>query len=167
MSRIKQFIRCLTAKINEDDYKFISQYLNEKEIELLYRLPIYDIKHCINVAMDIKNNENKLELDEIKLNYYELIKSGLLHDLGKSIRPLNPIEKAILVILSKFTNGKIKQYQNKSKRIYIYFNHGEEGYNLLNNSEYSREFLDVIRYHHDYSKSSNWLNILRKYDNIN
>lgn len=167
MNRVKQFIRCLTAKINEEDYIFINQYLSEKETELLYKLPIYDIKHCINVARDIRDNENKVELNNIKLNYNEVIKSGLLHDVGKSIRPLNPVEKASLVLLSKFTGGRIKRHQNKSKRIYIYFNHGEEGYKLLNKNEYSKEFLYVVRYHHDYSKNDSWLNLLRKYDDMN
>ena len=56
MGRIKQFIKCITAKINEDDLNFIEKYLNGDEKKIINRLAIYDMKHCINVARDIESN---------------------------------------------------------------------------------------------------------------
>ncbi|MEG1257141.1 HDIG domain-containing metalloprotein [Clostridium sp.] len=167
MSRINQFVRCISAKLNEEDNKFIERYLNEDEKKILYKLPIYDIKHSINVAKDIIKNESFDKITNSELNYNELIKSAILHDVGKSYRPLSPIDKSIVVLLNNFTNGKIKKYSNKSSRIYIYFNHGEVGYNILRHKGYSKEFLDTIKNHHNYNEENSWLEILRKYDDRN
>lgn len=167
MGRIKQFIRCVAAKITEDDKRLIREYLDKGEVALLYKLPVYDMKHCINVARSIIENENEEYLIKKGINYKELVKSALLHDIGKSVRPLNPVDKSILVLLSKFTRGSIRKYEGKSKKIYIYFNHGKEGYKLIKGNDYSEEFLSVVRNHHDYSVSNEWLSILRKHDDMN
>lgn len=167
MGRIKQFLKCITAKLTNEDKKFINEYLSKDESELLYKLPVYDIKHCVNVARDIKLNETEDSVSEKNIEYNKLIKSALLHDIGKSYKPLNPIDKSILVLLSKFTKGKIKKFEHKSKNIYIYFNHGKEGYKILKVNDYSEEFLSVVRDHHDYSKTNSWLEIIRKYDDKN
>ena len=167
MRRVKQFFRCITAKLTEEDKKIINEYLNENEINLLYKLPVYDIKHCVSVAMDIKTNESEDKLIKNNINYKELIRIALLHDIGKSYKILNPFDKSILVLSNKFTKGRIKKYENKSRKIYIYFNHGKEGYKILKGNEYSEEFLKVIRDHHDYSKNNKWLEIIRKYDDMN
>lgn len=167
MSRIKQFIKCLFAKINEKDRKFINEYLDEKEKLLFYKLPVYDVKHSVNVAKDIFNNEPIYKLDKININKDEIIKSAILHDIGKLYNPLNPIDKSLLVLLNSFTKGKIKKYSGKSSKIYIFFNHGEEGYKMLSGKKYSNEFLYTIRNHHNYTEKSKWLDILRKYDDRN
>ncbi len=167
MSRVKQFFRCLTARLDDEDKEIIEKYLSSKEKKLLYKLPVYDIKHCVNVAKDIKNNEKEEDLLKINIDFTKLIKSALLHDIGKSFKPLNPIDKSILVILNKVTKGSIRKYEDKSRSIYIYFNHGKEGYKILKGNDYSEEFLKIIRDHHDYSEISEWLKILRKYDDMN
>lgn len=167
MSRVKQFIKCLFATINEEDKDFINKYLDEEEKLLLYKLPIYDIKHSINVARDIYINESKSNLSKINHNNNEIIKSAILHDIGKSYNPLNPIDKSILVLLNSVTKGKIIKYMEKSPKIYIFFNHGEEGYKMLTGKKYSDEFLYTIRNHHNYMKKSKWLDTLRMYDDRN
>lgn len=167
MGRVNQFFKCITAKLTEDDKKFISEYLSEGECKLIFKLPVYDIKHCVNVARDIKINESKESMDSIGLNYDEVIKSALLHDIGKAYKPLNPIDKSVLVLLSKFTKGKIKKFEDKSRKVYIYFNHGKEGYEMIKGNDYSEEFLKIVKEHHNYSKTNKWLELIRKYDDRN
>lgn len=159
MGRIRQFIRCITAKINEDDIKFIEKYLDKNEKELINKLAVYDIKHCINVAKDIVANE--------KCKDANLIKCALLHDIGKINKTLNPIDKSIIVILNKITKCNLKKYENKNEKIYIFYNHGEEGYKLLKDRNYDEKFLNTVRYHHDKSKKDIWIDIIRKFDNKN
>lgn len=159
MKRIKQFIKCITAKINEDDIAFIDKYLNEEEKNIINKLAIYDMKHCINVAKDIECN--------VKCEDMDLIKSALLHDIGKIKKKLNPIDKSIIVILNKITKGNLNKYQYMNKKIYIFYNHGEEGYKILKDKGYDDKFLNVIRYHHDYNKREPWIDIIRKYDDKN
>lgn len=167
MSRVNQFFRCLIARLNQDDKRIIEKYLSDKEQKLLYKLPVYDIKHCVNVASDVIKGEKEEELLKKNIDFTELVRAALLHDIGKSIKPLNPIDKSLLVILNKITKGRIKKYEDKSRKIYIYFNHGKEGYKLLIGNHYSEEFLNLIRDHHDYEIENQWLKILRKYDDMN
>jgi len=84
MNRAKQFINCIFAKITEEDVEFINKYLNESEKKLLYKLPVCDMKHSINVARDIQKNESKDKIEKNNLNYEEVIKSAILHDIGKA-----------------------------------------------------------------------------------
>lgn len=168
MNRVKQFFKSITATVNKRDKTFVDIYLNEEEKNILYSLPRYDIKHSINVAKDILHNEDKLLIKEEGLNIDLLIKSALLHDVGKIYKKLNPIDKSVLVILNSASKGKLKKYQHKNKKIYIFYNHGEEGYNILKKvGRYDNDFLKVVRYHHIYSKNNTWLDKLRKYDNRN
>ncbi|MEG0613967.1 MAG: HDIG domain-containing protein [Clostridium sp.] len=167
MGRIRQFMRCICSDVNDSDKLFIKSYLDEEEMCLLNKLPKYDIKHCINVARDIVNNESNEYLDEFNINFKELIRSAILHDIGKLYKPLNVVEKSMLVLLNYFTKGKLNRYENKNSNIYIYYNHGQEGYNILKNKGYNIEFLNVIKNHHNCNEDSKWLEILRRYDNRN
>ncbi|GAA0778759.1 HD domain-containing protein [Clostridium subterminale] len=167
MNRVKQFINCIFAKITKKDVKFINDYLDEYEKNLLYKLPVYDVKHSVNVAREIYINESEEEIKKNNLNYKEVVKSAILHDVGKVHMPLNPVDKSILVLLNHFTKTKIKRYSDRNSKIYIFFNHGEEGYKILKEKGYNKEFLNVIRNHHNYKVQNKWLDILRKYDDRN
>ncbi len=163
MYRIKQFIKAITARITINDMNYLDKYLNKEEKVLVLELADYDIKHSINVAKAIeKYINNRLEHEE----HIEYVKIGLLHDIGKTYKKLNPIEKGILVIIDKITKGSISRY-TKNKKIYIYYNHGEEGYNILKNKGYSDEFLNAVRYHHNKCIGGDKLEILRRFDDEN
>lgn len=166
--RIQQFVKAITAKITEEDLSLINKYLNHNEIELFNKLPIYDRKHSINVAKDIMREVNKESFNKNNkdFNYETLIKAALLHDIGKSYKKLNPIDKSVLVLLNKFTKGKLKNYSN-FKKIHVYYNHGEEGYKLLKHKNYSDKFLGVIRDHHKGDISCDYTKIIKEYDDKN
>ncbi len=167
MNRVKQFVSCVFAKITKKDIEFINNYLDENEKKLLYKLPVYDLKHSINVARDIYINESEEEIKKNNLNHKEIIKSAILHDVGKIHTPLNVIDKSILVLLNNITKTKIKKYSDRNSKIYIFYNHGEEGYKILKEKGYDKEFLNIIRNHHNYKIQNKWLDILRKYDDRN
>ncbi len=167
MNRVKQFVSCVFAKITKKDIEFINNYLDENEKKLLYKLPVYDLKHSINVARDIYINESEEEIKKNNLNHKEIIKSAILHDVGKIHTPLNVIDKSILVLLNNITKTKIKKYSDRNSKIYIFYNHGEEGYKILKGKGYDKEFLNIIRNHHNYKIQNKWLDILRKYDDRN
>lgn len=167
MNRVKQFINCVFAKITKEDREFINNYLDENEKKLLYKLPVYDLKHSVNVARDIYTNESEEEIKKNNLNHKEIVKSAILHDVGKIHTPLNVIDKSILVLLNNITKTKIKKYSDRNSKIYIFYNHGEEGYKILKGKGYDKEFLNIIRNHHNYKIQNKWLDILRKYDDRN
>ncbi|GAA0123416.1 HD domain-containing protein [Clostridium faecium] len=162
--RVKQFFKAITAKITDEDIEFFNRYLKPFEIELFNKLKVYDKKHCINVAKDIFEETKRISLNDYDTN--TLIKAGLLHDIGKVYRSLNPIEKSIVVILNFITNGRLKKFNN-IKAINVYYNHGEIGYNILKKYDYDHNFLNLIRYHHTNNYQNIFMDILKKCDDRN
>lgn len=161
--RIKQFFWCFSAYIDIYDKEFIEKYLNENECELFYKLPKYEQKHSIRTAKDVHK-----VLRNNKLDNEMLIKAALLHDIGKIYCKLNPIDKGVLVIMDKITKGHLKKYKDV-KKIYVYYNHAEIGYNLLMKYNYDDELLYLIRNHHNYkiTDESKYLSILKLCDSRN
>lgn len=140
--RIKQFFWALTAQITQEEEKLIKQYLLPQEIELFDKLKVYEQKHSVNVA-------KALQEDSTYDNQKEMIRVGLLHDIGKIKYPIGPIRKSIMVLLDKFTKGKIAQY-NQVKMVCCYYEHPQIGYEVLKErGGYSEEFLEIIQKHHE------------------
>lgn len=156
--RIKQFYWGITSKMSSKDEEFIIKYLNKIELELFNKLPIYDKVHCIRTAKEVEKKSIK---------NYMLIKAALLHDIGKVQTKLNLIDKSIMVLLDKFTRGKIKRF-NRIKKIDIYYNHAEIGYNILKKYDYDQRFLYLIKNHHNSDIIEDVeLNILKECDSKN
>lgn len=162
--RVKQFIWGLGSFLKKIDYDYIEKYLSKDEIKLFEKLSHNDKHHCIRVCKDAiaMSEENNINIDKFKL-----AKVALLHDIGKSDFHLNIIEKSIVVLLDKFTDGKINKYDN-IKQINVYYNHPKIGEKILKNYNYDDEFLQVVRGHHSKNKSKNsFLDIVSKCDDKN
>lgn len=161
--RIKQFVWALRAHITHSDEEFIKEYLNENEINIFNRMSDMDKKHSINTARDVKESCSSKEINEIMM-----IKVALLHDIGKSMYKMNVIKKSSIVLLNKFSKGRIKKYSN-IKCINIYYNHANIGYEILKQFDYSELFLFLIKNHHNSDIISNKeeLDILQNCDNKN
>lgn len=163
--RVKQFVWGFTSLFKEIDYDYISKFLNEDEIKIFNKLKHNDKHHCIRVCKDSIKMKNDLNID---VDTYKLGKAALLHDVGKSKKHLSLIEKSLVVLLDKATKGRIKKY-NSIKQIDIYYNHPKIGLEMLNKFDYDKEFLQVVRYHHnkDKIKENKILNIISKCDDKN
>ncbi|GFP78281.1 HDIG domain-containing metalloprotein [Clostridium fungisolvens] len=162
--RVKQFWWAIICNFKQLDEEYINKYLEDHEKKLFDKLKTGDKHHCIRVSKDsLEIYENiKENLDE-----YQLAKAALLHDIGKSERPLNFIEKSIVVLLNKFTKGSIRKYDN-IKILDIYYNHPKKGVEMLRSYGYNEEFLQVIGNHHDKKYTDNaMLNIVKESDNKN
>lgn len=162
--RIKKFYWSITAKINSDDEIFIRKYLNETELLLFNQLSLDEQKHSVNVAkfLDkitrVGNQESLKGVKDLNIDHYQnpdyaqerilLIKAGLLHDIGKIGNKMTPIDKSVLVIADKLTNGNIKRFKSNGK-IFTYYNHGNQGYNILKKYDYDERFLYLIKNHHN------------------
>ncbi|MDP4091705.1 MAG: HD family phosphohydrolase, partial [Bacillota bacterium] len=75
---------------------------------------------------------------------------------------------SVLVILNKITGRRIKRFTN-IKKIDVYYNHGEIGFNILTKlNRYDDKFLFMVRNHHDNGIIGDMeLDILRKADSMN
>ncbi|ERI92243.1 HDIG domain protein [Clostridiales bacterium oral taxon 876 str. F0540] len=161
--RIKQFYWSVTAKIDLKDREIINKYLDKKEQDLFSKLSEYEQKHCVNVARDIMN----FCIDK-NISSNNLIRAGLLHDIGKIYNKLNPIEKSLVVMLDNVSKGKLKKFKNLQK-VDVYYNHAEKGYKLLKClGGYEERFLYLVKNHHnDCIIGDKELDILKKYDSMN
>ena len=87
----------------------------------------------------------------------KVAKAALLHDIGKSEYSLNVVEKSVLVILNKLTNGNLKKFDS-IKIVDSYYNHPKKGAKIL------KEF-KCITYLEDKNKlnkrSFNLLNVFK------
>jgi len=163
--RVKQFIWGITSLYKKVDFDFVKKYLSDDEIEKFKKLKKSEQHHCIRVCKDSLryNNENLINANE-----YILGKAALLHDIGKSNCHLSLIEKSIIVILDKLSKGKLKKFHN-IKQINIYYNHPKIGYDMLKNRGYTKDILEVVKYHHIKNKIKNnkILEIISYCDNKN
>lgn len=200
--RVRQFIMNLTDKMSEDDYKYAQLKLNKEEYECFKSISKSEQKHSIRVAREIEkisslikkgdNFENGYELTNGEIlsekiisnaknyllkNEENMIKIGLLHDIGKSRQRINIIDKSIIVILNKLTKGKLAKIN--LKKIQCYYNHSEYSYEILKeiydlykkevpnldekdkyknfdkDSNKYREFLEIIKNHHNENYKDN------------
>lgn len=165
--RVKQFIWGFTSLFKEVDYTYINKFLNEEEIKIFNNLKHNDKHHCIRVCKDSIRMRNDLNID---IDMYKLGRAALLHDVGKGEKHLSLIEKSTVVLLDKFTNGKIKKFNN-IKQINVYYNHPKIGSEILirNGFKDDKELLDVVRYHHNIKRAdkNTMLNIIKICDDKN
>jgi putative nucleotidyltransferase with HDIG domain len=165
--RIKQFWWAISSYFKDIDNEYIDRYLDDHEKLLFDKLKIGDKHHCVRVSKDSLEIYDKLLAKVENIDKDQLAKAALLHDIGKAERPLNFIEKSIVVILHKITKGKIRRYEN-IKILDIYYNHPKKGVDMLWPYGYSEEFLQVIRLHHSKKVIDNpMLNIVIESDNKN
>lgn len=167
--RVKQFYWTISSFFRKVDYNYINEYLTLEEIELFNRLKKSEKLHCIRVSKDAAEYYESISQEEELMDVSKemVIKLGLLHDIGKIKQSLTVIDKSIVVILNKLTKGEIKN-KSKSKKVYIYYNHPEEGVKILKDLGFKEEFLYVVKNHHKKIQNHNMaLKILKYADNKN
>lgn len=160
--RVKQFYWSINSKIEEKDREFINKHLNKNELTLFYKLSKSEQKHSVKVAYDVEKICKQKSIDSRLL-----IKAALLHDIGKTIRKLNIIDKSVMVIIDNITNGSVRKLSNIEK-VNVYYNHGKLGSDILKQYSYDNNFLYLIENHHNFKvKGNKELEILRNCDNKN
>lgn len=152
MYRVQQFLWSIFSVVNEDDLKFIDAYLDKELLELFKKLSVPEMKHSIRVARMVKSKyddfvkENGIDVEECYRR--KLITVALLHDIGKIHKKINVIDKSLLVILNKITNGRLRKFTN-IKKIDIYYNHAEKGAEILKEYGFSEREVFLVRNHHN------------------
>jgi putative nucleotidyltransferase with HDIG domain len=160
--RIKQFYWAMGSSISMLDIEFVKNKLTLSELDLFYRLSVSEQKHSIRVAYDVENM-----CMDMGINPKILVKAALLHDIGKTYKRLNIIDKSIIVIVDNITRGSIKQFSSISK-LDVYYNHAKIGYDILKKYINDNRLLYLVKNHHnDKIKGDIQLNILRICDSIN
>lgn len=162
--RVKQFVWALISMFKKIDNKLLDKYLREDEKQLFNKLKKSERHHCIRVC-----NDCLLASKDIDLDMNKLARISLLHDIGKIEGTLNIVEKSILVIINKIIGGDLINRCKKYKKIYLYYNHPQNGVDILNKiGIYDKEFLEAIEKHHIEEECNNrYLSILKYCDDKN
>lgn len=148
MERIRQFYINFTDKMNVEDYLYVESILTKDELILFKNMLKSEQKHSVRVAKSIEDMINYIVIDDVDIvtKKNELIRAGLLHDVGKATTKVNIFEKSIIVILNKVTKGNLRNINNK--KIDCYYNHAKYSYNFLKDVTDSEIVLNVARNHH-------------------
>ena len=165
--RVKQFYINATDSMISKDYEYVKIHLNNEEYDLFKKILKSEQKHSVRIAKEIEYTiENNL-VDDIDIIQSKnlLIKTALLHDVGKSKQKVNIIEKSIIVILNKLTKGNLKNFK-KSKKVQCYYNHSEYSYVLLKDIIKDDLILNIIRNHHK-NTDNKFTNFFKQIDDNN
>ena len=143
--RVRQFYRALTADISIDDEKYLMTHLNQKEIDLFYKMGLIDQFHSLQVAYTI---ERLIIEDKQGINKEFLIRCALLHDIGKINVKTSVWDKVFAVLVTTFLPRLADELELKGNRsIYIYRNHAELGGQKLQKMGLFQEAKIIARHH--------------------
>ncbi|WP_353893825.1 HD domain-containing protein [Proteinivorax hydrogeniformans] len=142
--RVKQFFKSFNAKVSEKEINWIRNNLTASEQKIFFKLPTYEQRHSIDVALTVKERTGQLDERQAKL----LIRAALLHDVGKINTGLNPITKSISVIFDIF--NKQKKVPKKPRFLQGYYLHPYFSVEILKNEGIQdEELLYLIGNHHN------------------
>lgn len=169
IQRIKQFYLAITARIKSDDRKWVQEILTDKAQQLFYAMHPADQYHALNVARTALALWEKQPAGDRNL----LLRSALLHDVGKMRGDMDVFGKVWAVLLKHFLPGlALKLALNGTGYLghimYISYNHAQIGAEKLQHIGMVQE-AEIIRYHHAQPKENEppELKLLRAADELN
>lgn len=173
LNRVKQVFAALTAKITDNDRSFIAEQLNQQEQILFWGMNLPDQRHSINVAY----TAIKLAMGQPRINSAVLIKTALLHDVGKVKGDVSTVDKIITVIAHKLNGkwaeqwgrlGKGNKLKNLRHAFYTYFHHPQRSALLLTAINEDPLVVEIVSRHHKAPAETDppELCILRRADNM-
>lgn len=148
--RVKQFYINVTDIMKKEDYEYVKSILNKEEYDYFIKLLKSEQKHSVRNAKDIEYaiDNNLVKNPEIVKHRDILVKTALVHDIGKIRKRLNVFDKSIIVILNKLTKGKLRNVE-KSKKVQCYYNHSQYSYEILKEMNEDKLLLEIVKNHHN------------------
>lgn len=166
--RLYQFYRAVTASITEADRQYVEKFLPPEAQKLFWNMSVADQYHSLHVAYTAS------EIAKFdKCDFDLLIRSALLHDIGRKKGSMNVWKKSIAVIVAECFPESAKELGKKnngwlSELMHVYFYHPQIGAEMLETLGMKKEAEIIIR-HHDNTISDDEieLKILRIADSEN
>lgn len=172
--RVHQLIAALTARIEDEDRKFIGRWLPKREQKLFWAMNLPDQYHTLYVC---RTALRLAEGEAMRLDRKKLIECCLLHDVGKVRGDVSTIDKILTVIAHKIAPqwserwgviGKGGLVKNLRHAFYIYFHHAERSYDKLL-AIGRTDLAEIVLKHHKAPAEDDppELVVLRKADDLN
>ena len=145
-----------------EDVNFINAHLDQFEKNIFFDLKQSEQKHSVRVARLVililreKNEYNNIKLDR-------MIKAALLHDVGKSYKKINIIQKVFMVIVNKRFGEKIRRL-DRFEFVDCYYNHPDMSYDMLKDHIKDTKILYLLKNHHNKIDGDTELELLRYCD---
>lgn len=170
--RCRQFTRALFDGMEAEDHSLVDKFLDENEKRLFYRTDPAIQKHCVNVARTILNSYPGIESGEL------LVKTSLLHDVGKTHGSFRLFDRVFYVIFSRLSPELTKIIASRTNRglfcrlrnaFYVHLYHERIGAEVLEKNGIAKEIVFLVANHHDKSMAgdSKLLSLLIESDELN
>jgi len=149
LSRIRQLITALGARITPEEHMWVEEMLSEKYLPLFYGMDTVDQRHGLDVAataMKYSTPDVDAEL---------LIKAALLHDCGKLRGSLSTPLRIFVVIANGILGSKTQKFVRESRdcgalrhALWLYHNHPQLGAEMARKLGAEQALCDLIAGHH-------------------
>lgn len=174
LNRVRQVLAALTAKVTDTDEQFINKHLLAQEQVLFWRMNLPDQRHALNVAYTALQLAQQQPNADLNI----LVKSALLHDVGKVKGDVSTFDKILTVMAHKIIGKQVKLWgkpgrgsklANLRHAVYTYFYHPQRSAELLNSIDEDPLIVEIVSKHHKAPAENDppELRILRMADNMN
>lgn len=143
--RLRQMAANLTARPSAADLQEATLYLSPREEHLFLNLAAADQAHSLRVLRSLLSAGEREP---------DLLAAALLHDLGKSIQPLQPWERALAVITGRLAPGLAARWGRGEpigwrRPFVVARQHPAWGAGLLEQAGSSERVQWLVRHHQD------------------
>lgn len=154
--RINQFFQAINATLDATDHALIKQHLDPTEQDLFYAMDRPTQRHCVNVAQTSLKLISQLD-DQSQVSTATVIKSALLHDIGKPAGDLTTTYRIIIVLVNALSPsigqtlarpGKQGSFGPLRHAFYIQSQHPQLGAAQAQQSRVHPLIVQLIAQHH-------------------
>ena len=143
--RIQQFQLAVNPPVQPVPTEVLNSYLNSAQLALFRNLQPSEQWHAFEVFNKLKDNG---------ITQPDLLKAGLLHDIGKIIYPLKTWERVMIVVIKQISPSLMQRWgQRKSTGLFKLFSvasrHAEWGADLITQTGASEELIELISRHEE------------------
>lgn len=171
-NRIRQFGHAIFSKMGATEIKYIQSYLTKQEQFLFFAMDRPTQTHCVRVARTCQ----KLIQKDLMVNKNLLIRSALLHDIGKTANAITTFHRVAIVLLSLLSPKLFERIACQprtrgrlGKALWAHINHPVKGAQLAEAANLPPELVYLIKNHHQpyTSEEPLELTLLRRADQLN
>jgi len=168
--RVGQFLRSVFPHISTDERQLVTHFLPSALTDLFFNMSLSDQVHSLRVLQDLLQDGQ---------DDPDLLAAALLHDVGKSLHPLNPLQRVVVVLANRLAPrwvirmGQPAGVRGLRKAMSTAVQHPRWGAELVSQHGGSARLVGLIRYHQEPANASSladlkpYITLLQRADNRN